>query len=107
MIKVIIERKIAQGMESTYDATIKSTLRAILEAPGYMSGANFKDAEDEIPAKYWIKTTDETKAELKKFSRDIRLALKEEGKMDPKALKLLWKIRCASDQSASECSTPE
>lgn len=47
MIKVIIERKIAQGMGSTYDATIKSTLKAILEAPGYMSGANFKDAEDE------------------------------------------------------------
>lgn len=46
MIKVIIERKIAQGMESTYDAAIKDTLRAILEAPGYMSGANFKDAED-------------------------------------------------------------
>jgi hypothetical protein len=66
-----------------------------------------KDAEDEIPAKYWIKTTDKTKAELKKLSRDIRLALKEEGKMDPKALKLLWKIRCAGDPSASECSTPE
>jgi heme-degrading monooxygenase HmoA len=47
MIKVIIERKIAHGMESTYDATIKNTLRAILEAPGYMSGANFKDAEDD------------------------------------------------------------
>ena len=47
MIKVIIERKIAQGMESTYDASIKNTLRAILEAPGYMSGANFKDAEDD------------------------------------------------------------
>ena len=47
MIKVIIERKIALGMESTYDAAIKDTLRAILEAPGYMSGANFKDAVDE------------------------------------------------------------
>ncbi|MFT4907006.1 MAG: heme-degrading monooxygenase HmoA [Oleispira sp.] len=47
MIKVIIERKIAQSMESTYDAAIKDTLRAILEAPGYMSGANFKDASDE------------------------------------------------------------
>jgi heme-degrading monooxygenase HmoA len=44
MIKVIIERKIAQDMESTYDAAIKDTLRAILEAPGYISGANFKDA---------------------------------------------------------------
>lgn len=47
MIKVIIERKIAQDMESTYDEAIKDTLRAILEAPGYLSGANFKDASDD------------------------------------------------------------
>lgn len=46
MIKVIIERKIAPDMESTYDANIKNTLRAILEAPGYLSGANYKDAQD-------------------------------------------------------------
>lgn len=46
MIKVIIERKIAQDMESTYDANIKNTLRAILEAPGYLSGANYKDVQD-------------------------------------------------------------
>ena len=46
MIKVIIERKIADGMESTYDAAIKNTLRAILEAPGYVSGATYKDVKD-------------------------------------------------------------
>lgn len=66
-----------------------------------------EDAEKEIPAKYWIKTNDETKKELKKFSREIRLALKEEGKMHAKALTLLWKIRCSEDPSASECATPE
>jgi len=65
------------------------------------------DAEKEIPAKYWIKTSDETKSELVKFSREIRLALKAEGKMDPKALKLLWAIRCKENAAASECATPE
>jgi len=65
------------------------------------------DAEKEIPAKYWIKTSDETKAELKKLSRDVRLALKEEGKMDPKALRLLQKIRCSKNQGAAECATKE
>ena len=65
------------------------------------------DAEKEIPAKYWIQATPEVKAEFVKLSRDVRLALKEEGKMDPKALKLLWKIRCSQDQAAAECSTPE
>ncbi len=66
-----------------------------------------KDAEEEIPGKYWIKTTPETEAEFVKLSREVRLALKAEGDMDPKALKLLWKIRCSEDPSASECATPE
>jgi len=65
------------------------------------------DAEKEIPAKYWVKTNETTRAEFTKLSREVRLALKTEGKMDPKALKLLWKIRCAEDATASECSTPE
>lgn len=47
MIKVIIERKIAADMESTYESAIKNTLRAILEAPGYISGANYRDANND------------------------------------------------------------
>ena len=47
MIKVVIERHIADGMDSTYEAAIKDTLRTILEAPGYISGANYKDANDD------------------------------------------------------------
>ena len=66
-----------------------------------------KDAEAEIPAKYWIKTDENTKKELDKFRREIRLALKEEGVHDPKALKLLWKIRCGVDATRAECATPE
>ena len=66
-----------------------------------------RDAEKEIPAKYWIKTSPETQQEFVKLSREVRLALKAENMMDPKALKLLWKIRCAEDPSASECTTPE
>jgi len=46
MIKVIIERVIAEGMESTYDAAIKNTLRTMLEAEGYVSGATYKDAQN-------------------------------------------------------------
>ncbi|TNC79880.1 MAG: hypothetical protein C9356_17125 [Oleiphilus sp.] len=65
------------------------------------------DAEKEIPAKYWIKTTPETQKEFIKLSRDVRVALKTEGKMDEKALKLLWKIRCSENPGASECATPE
>ena len=46
MIKVIIEREIDSGMETTYEDAIKNTLRAILEAPGYTSGATYKDVEN-------------------------------------------------------------
>lgn len=65
------------------------------------------EAEAEIPQKYWIKTDDKTQAELDKFSREIRLALKDEDTFDPKALRLLWKIRCSQDAGRAECSTPE
>ncbi len=66
-----------------------------------------KDAEEEIPAKYWISTDENTKAELDKFRKQIRMALKDEGVHHPKALKLLWKIRCATDPTRAECSAPE
>ncbi|WP_221798227.1 antibiotic biosynthesis monooxygenase family protein [Oceanobacter mangrovi] len=46
MIKVIIDRRIADDMESTYEEAMKRTLHAILEAPGYVSGASYKDARD-------------------------------------------------------------
>ena len=46
MIKVIIERVIADGMESTYEAAIKNTLRTMLEAEGCVSGATYKDAQN-------------------------------------------------------------
>jgi len=65
------------------------------------------DAEKEIPSKYWIKTDQKTRDEFTKLSREVRLALKAEDLMDPKALKLLWKVRCAENPSASECTTPE
>ena len=66
-----------------------------------------EDAEAEIPAKYWIKTDEKTKAEITKFKREIRMALKAEGVHDPKALKMLWKIRCSQDPTNAECGTPE
>jgi len=66
-----------------------------------------KDAENEIPSKYWIKTGDKERSELDKFSQKIRLTLKEKAIFDPKALRLLWKIRCSEDPSRAECGTPE
>ena len=66
-----------------------------------------KDAEAEIPSKYWIKTDETTKAALEKFRGQIRSELRNEGILDPKALSLLWKIRCSVDPSRGECSAPK
>lgn len=65
------------------------------------------DAEAEIPSKYWIKLDDKTKAELDSFTRDVRIALRKEDKVDSKAMALLWSIRCKENKAASECTTPE
>lgn len=65
------------------------------------------DSKAEIPSHYWIKTNTETKNAFKKFKQDIRLALRDEGIHHPKALRLLWKIRCSEDPTNPECLTPE
>lgn len=65
------------------------------------------DARSEIPSRYWIKTSDETKATFEKFKQEIRLALKKDGEHHPKALRLLWKVRCSENPEHSECLTPE
>jgi len=66
-----------------------------------------KDAEAEIPEKYWIEIGQFTKDDIDHFSKRVRLALKEDKVNHPTALKLLWKIRCRLDRSRGECSRPE
>lgn len=43
MIKVIIERVLAEDMESTYDAEIRKTLTAVMAAKGFISGTSYSD----------------------------------------------------------------
>ncbi|PAJ74186.1 hypothetical protein CJF42_11910 [Pseudoalteromonas sp. NBT06-2] len=43
MIKVIIERIIADDMESTYDVELKKTLTAVMGAKGFISGTSYID----------------------------------------------------------------
>lgn len=66
-----------------------------------------RDAEKEIPAKYWINVDQFTKDDIDHFSKRVRLALKEDKVNHATALKLLWKIRCRLDRSRGECSRPE
>jgi heme-degrading monooxygenase HmoA len=43
MIKVIIERTIALGLEPNYKDAVRDTLKAVLEAPGYISSESLSD----------------------------------------------------------------
>jgi antibiotic biosynthesis monooxygenase (ABM) superfamily enzyme len=43
MIKVIIERNIADDLEGNYKEAIRSTLKTVLEAPGYISSESLTD----------------------------------------------------------------
>jgi hypothetical protein len=66
-----------------------------------------KDAEKEIPSKYWIDISQFTKDDIDHFSKRVRVSLKEDKVNHPIALKLLWKIRCRLDRSRGECTRPE
>jgi len=43
MIKVIIERTIAEDMQSTYEIEVKRALRAVMGASGFISGESLID----------------------------------------------------------------
>jgi len=62
-----------------------------------------KDAEEEIPPRYWIKTSQFVKDDIDHFSKRVRLELKDDNVNHPTALKLFWKIRCRLDPSRGEC----
>ena len=47
MIRVIIERFIAESLESNYEITAKQTLQKAIQAPGFISGESLKDIQNE------------------------------------------------------------
>ena len=46
MIRVLIERYIAEGHEHYYDSTIRRTISQVQQAPGCLSGASLIDKGD-------------------------------------------------------------
>jgi heme-degrading monooxygenase HmoA len=46
MIRVLIERNVAPGLEDYYDATIKRTVSSVTKAPGCLSGESLKDPQN-------------------------------------------------------------
>lgn len=63
-----------------------------------------KQAEDTIPANYWMELSAADKAKYVIMMRESRILLTQDGTYDPKMMKLLKKVRCKIDASAAECS---
>ncbi len=66
-----------------------------------------QQAKSEIPENYWVRLDAATLKEYENLSKKIRLELRDEKAFDPKAISLLWKIRCKFNPSHTECATPE
>ncbi|MFZ2290554.1 MAG: antibiotic biosynthesis monooxygenase family protein [Halopseudomonas yangmingensis] len=45
MIKVLIERIIAEGLEQPYEEIARKVLQATLQSPGFISGESFRDIQ--------------------------------------------------------------
>lgn len=46
MIYILIERRIAEGMSSTYDDTARNMLQQTYAVPGFISGEAYEDMHD-------------------------------------------------------------
>jgi hypothetical protein len=66
-----------------------------------------KQARSEIPEKYWVRLDAPALKEYENLSKKIRLDLRDEKAFDPKAISLLWKIRCKFNPSHTECASAE
>lgn len=64
-------------------------------------------AKSEIPEKYWVRLDAAALVEYENLSKRIRLDLRDEKAFDPKAISLLWKIRCKFNPSHTECASAE
>lgn len=64
-------------------------------------------AHSEIPEKYWVKLEPTLHEEYENLSKKIRLDLRDKKAYDPKAISLLWKIRCKFNPSNTECASAE
>lgn len=63
--------------------------------------------EKTIPAKYWIPITNEVKDEWSETFRHNRIALREQGIYNSKALSLFRKVRCSIEPGLAECTAAD
>lgn len=64
-----------------------------------------KNAEAEIKPSYWVEPLSKDHVTgYDNMLRDVRIQLRDDGVFNPKALKLMFKVRCKEDPSRPECA---
>lgn len=63
-----------------------------------------KKAEADIPDKVWVRPTKEDAQGFDNMLKDVRIALRQDGVYDEKALKLMLQVRCKADPTKAECT---
>ncbi len=62
-----------------------------------------EQAEKDIPDTVWMRPSAEDAQGFDAMLKDVRIALRDDGLYDPKALKLMLKVRCSEDPTKAEC----
>ena len=71
MIRVLIERIVATGLEHYYDCTIKRTVSSVIQAPGCISGESLVDSDN--PSRRYVMSKWDTKQDWENwFHSDLR-----------------------------------
>jgi len=63
-----------------------------------------KQAEDEIPDRYWIEVPEARVAEWAELFQSVRIELRERGAYAASMLTVMRKLRCAADPTRAECA---
>jgi hypothetical protein len=59
-----------------------------------------------VPEDFWIETSDSETEKLSEATREVRIALRDEGYYDATMLRIARKIRCKFNPERSECINP-
>ena len=107
----IIDKRLYYGMLQTiakrdqfpedFGHTMRNYVKTRLKAINKL----VKDAEEEIPEKYWINISDTQKNHWNEKFRESRIALRDRGTYNAKALTLFRKVRCKVEPSLAECTS--
>jgi len=64
-----------------------------------------RNAENNIPKKWWIPLPEKNEEEYNSLIRAVRLSFRDAGIYEPKTLTLLRKVRCKVDATRAECTS--